>query len=105
MHAIGKSAQIVKGMQNYNLDILKIRECRWTESGKLKLTSAGESVIYCGREDGVHRSGVARMMSKHAEASLMEWQPINDQIIMARFYSKYIKLTIIHTYAPTLCRR
>ena len=47
-------------------------------------------------------TGVGIMMSKHAEASLMEWQPINDQIIMARFHSKYIKLTIIHTYAPTL---
>ena len=42
------------------------------------------------------------MMSKLAEASLMEWQPINDRIIMARFYSKYIKLTVIHTYSPTL---
>ena len=87
-------------MQSYNLDILGISECRWTESGKLKLTS-GESVIYSGREDGMHRSGVAIMMSKHEEASLMEWQPIN-RVIMARFYSKYIKLTIIHTYAPTL---
>ena len=38
MHAIGKSAQIAKEMQNYNLDILGISECRWTESGKLKLT-------------------------------------------------------------------
>ena len=50
----------------------------------------------------MHQNGVAIMMSKHVEASLMEWQPINDGIIMARFYSKYIKLTVIHTYAPTL---
>ena len=68
MYAIGKSAQIAKEMQNYNLDISGTSECRWTESGKLKLTS-GESVIYSGREDGMHRSGVAIMMSKHAEAS------------------------------------
>ena len=101
MFAIGKSAQIAKEMQSYNLDILGISECRWAESGKLKLTS-GESVIYSVGEDGMHRSGVAIMMSKHAEASLMEWQPISDRIIMVRFYSKYIKLTIIHTYVPTL---
>ena len=68
MHMIGKSAQIAKEMQNFNLDILGISKCRWTESGKLKLAS-GESVIYSGREDGMHRSGVAIMMSKHAEAS------------------------------------
>ena len=79
MYVIGKSAQIAKEMQSY---ILEISECRWIESGKLKLTS-GESVIYSGREDGMLQSGVAIMMSKHAEASLMEWQPISDRIIMA----------------------
>ena len=42
------------------------------------------------------------MMSEHAEASLMEWEAINDRIIMARFYSKYIKVTVIHTSAPRL---
>ena len=82
MHMIGKSAQIAKEMQNFNLDILGISKCRWTESGKLKLAS-GESVIYSGLEDEMHRSGVAIMMSKHAEALLMEWQPINDRTIMA----------------------
>ncbi len=70
MYAIGKSAQIVKEMQNYNLDILWISECRWTELGKLKLTS-GKSVIYSGREDGMHWNGVAIMMSKNTEALLM----------------------------------
>jgi len=63
LYAIGKSAQISKEMQNYNLDILGISECRWTELGKLKLTS-GESVIYSEQEDGSHRCGVAIMMSK-----------------------------------------
>ena len=60
MHVIAKSAQMAKEMQNYNLDVLAIIECRWTESGKLKITS-GEPVIYSGREDGMHRSGVAIM--------------------------------------------
>ena len=50
----------------------------------------------------MHRNGVAIMMSELAEASLMEWEAINDRIIMARFYSKYIKVTVIHTYAPRL---
>ena len=40
-------------------------------------------------------------MSKHAAQSLMEWTPISERVIQARFYSKYIKLTIIHVYAPT----
>ena len=31
----------------------------------------------------------------------MEWTPISERIIQARYYSKYIKLTVIHVYAPT----
>ena len=31
----------------------------------------------------------------------MEWEPINERLIKARFNSKYCKLTIIQCYAPT----
>ena len=31
----------------------------------------------------------------------MEWTPLSERMIQARFYSRYIKLTIIHIYAPT----
>ena len=31
----------------------------------------------------------------------MEWTLISKRVIQARFYSRYIKLTIIHIYAPT----
>ena len=41
------------------------------------------------------------MMSKFAEAALMEWRPTKDRIITARYHSKFIKLTIIHVYVPT----
>ena len=58
--------------------------------------------FFSGREDGIHRSGVAIIMSKFAEAALMEWRPINDRIITARYHSKFIKLTIIRVYAPIL---
>ena len=60
----------------------------------MKLTS-GETIIYSGREDGSHRSEVAMMMSKRAESALIEWVPVNERIIKARFHSKYIKLTVI----------
>ena len=40
-------------------------------------------------------------MSKHAAISLMEWTSISESVVQARFYSRYIELTIIHIYAPT----
>ncbi len=64
--------------------------------------NTGETVIISGREDGIHREGVAIMMSKLAESALMEWRPVNERIITARYYSKFIKLTIMHIYAPTM---
>ena len=31
----------------------------------------------------------------------IEWKPISDRIIYARFFSRYVKLSIIQVYAPT----
>ena len=39
-------------------------------------------------------------MTKTAEQALMEWKAISDRIIYARFFSKYVKLSIIKIYAP-----
>ena len=35
MYSTSKTAQIVKEMGNYQLDILGMSECRWTGSGKM----------------------------------------------------------------------
>ena len=40
-------------------------------------------------------------MNKQSTSTLMEWEPIKEGIIKARFNSKYCKLTIIQCYAPT----
>jgi len=32
---------------------------------------------------------------------MMKWNPNTDRIISARFYSKYVKMTVIHIYSPT----
>ena len=45
--------------------------------------------------------GVALIMNKQSASTLMEWEPINERLIKARFTSKYCKLTIIQCYAPT----
>ena len=63
--------------------------------------SSGETVVYSGRDDDQHIQGVAIMMTKAATKALIDWSPINERIIKARFYSKFVKLTMIHVYAPT----
>ena len=60
-----------------------------------------ECNFFSGREDNIHRHGVAIMMTKKAEQALMEWKPISDTITYARFFSRYVKLSIRQVYAPT----
>ena len=40
-------------------------------------------------------------MTKEVTKALIDWSPINERIIKARFYSKFVKLTMIHMYAST----
>ena len=60
-------------------------------------------MLYSGppNEEDDHHNGVGLLLSKKAKASLMEWEPVSDRIIVARFMSKIQKLTIIQCYAPT----
>jgi len=98
MFQTGKSAQIAKEMDQYGLGILGISECRWNGAGKQKLAT-GHTIIYSGDEER-HERGVAIMMNAQAEKALMEWTPVNERIITARFYSRFRRLTVIQVYAP-----
>ena len=57
-------------------------------------------IIYSGK-DQEHQNGVAVMMSKEASKALIEWYPVNDQLMYARFDSKHIKPSVIQCYSPT----
>jgi len=88
-------------MTNYKLDIMGLSETRWKESGEIK-TRNGNFLIFSGvGEDIEHRSGMGILMNKEAQRSLMEWSPISEWIILARFKTKISNLTIIQYYAPT----
>lgn len=77
-----------------------ISESRRCGSGKFIL-STGETIVYSGRDDEVHQYGVAIMLNKDAAKTMINWAPIDERIIRARFHSRYVKLTLIHVYAPT----
>ncbi|KAL9958490.1 hypothetical protein ACROYT_G035510 [Oculina patagonica] len=60
-----------------------------------------DQFLYSGREDDIHQSLVAIVMDRYASRCLESWSPVSDRIIVARFYSKYIKTSIVQVYAPT----
>ena len=87
-------------MEEYNIDLLGVSEAKWTGAGKRKLAS-GHTIFFSGRSDNQHNGGVAIIVNKKHEKSLLEWKPVSDRLIMARFNSKYTKLTLLSCYAPT----
>ncbi|XP_068713171.1 craniofacial development protein 2-like [Montipora foliosa] len=96
LYAQRKTAQAAKAMSEATLQI----KSRWCGSGKFILCT-GETIAYSGRDDEVYQHGVAIMLDKDAAKVLINWKPIDERIIRARFHSMYVKLTLIHAYAPT----
>ena len=96
-----RSAQVVRLMRDYRLDILGISECRWTGSGKIKIGD-GVEILYSGMpEGGPHVHGVALMLSQNTAKSLLEFKPINERLITARLQGKHGSITVVQCYAPT----
>ena len=94
MYETGKLAQVTTEMRWYNLHVMGVSESRWTGTGRLKAVS-GETVLYSGRNDELHREGVAIILKKGADRSLLEWKPINSRLIKARLKGKQNNLTLI----------
>ncbi|XP_068684131.1 uncharacterized protein [Montipora foliosa] len=93
-------------MKRKVINIMRISETHCTGQGKVQLAE-GDTIIYFGKDDDNHRQGVGILMSKSAVGTLMEWTPISERIIQARYYSNYLKLTVIHACIRTngRCRR
>jgi len=100
MYRIGKTAVVAREMRKYDIYILGISECRWAGFGRMRVQT-GKTLLYSGRVNDAHLSGVAMLMSRKAASCLISWSPVNDRIIMARFNSCHIRTTIVQVYAPT----
>ena len=86
-------------MEAYKINILSVSEVHWTDSGKI--VSENKTILFSGRQDGVHRDGVALITDKFANSALEEWTPINERLMTARFITSHAKVSIVPCYAPT----
>lgn len=89
-------------MNQYHLTLLGLCEVIWNSFGEQKLQT-GETLIYSGKDnvDDHHEAGVALLLSKGAARSLMEWEPVSDRIMTARFESRFQKVSVVICHAPT----
>ena len=54
-----------------------------------------------GRDDNIHRQGVALLLVDCATDNLINYECINERILRARFKNRLVRLTVIVCYAPT----
>jgi hypothetical protein len=51
--------------------------------------------------DDKHGNGVGLLLNKSGKKSLIEWHPVSERLMMARFKAKIRNVAIIHCYAST----
>jgi len=78
-----------------NLDILGIRELKWTGMGECN--SDDHYIYYCG-EKSLRRNGVAIMVNKRVQNAV---HLKNNRMISVCFQGKPFNIMVIQAYAPT----
>ncbi|XP_048770307.2 craniofacial development protein 2-like [Ostrea edulis] len=102
LYQSGKCVQVAKEMDRYNIEILGLSEVRLNTSG-ITTISTGHTIVYSGNLNinDPHEKGVGFLLNKTSKKALLEWNPVSQRIITARFDTKFQKTTIIQVYAPT----
>ena len=94
----GKLEVVKQEMTRVNVDILGIRELKWTGMGEFN--SDDHYIYYCGQES-LRRNGVAIMVNKRVRNAVLGCNLKNDRMMSVRFQSKPFNITVIQVYAPT----
>ena len=81
-----------------NIDILGIRELKWTGMGEFNLDD--HYIYYCGQES-LRRNGVAIMVNKRVQNSVLRCSIKNNRMISVCFQGKPFNITVIQVYDPT----
>src|SRR5574340_587473 len=94
----GKLEVVKQEMARVNVDILGIRELKWT--AMVEFNSDDHYIYYCGQES-LRRNGVAIMVNKRVCKAVFGCNLKNDRMISVRFQGKPFNITVIQVYAPT----
>ncbi|KAF7243677.1 Origin recognition complex subunit 2 [Varanus komodoensis] len=94
----GKLDVVKQEMTRLNIDILGIRELKWTGMGEFN--SDDQQVYYCGQES-LRRNGVAFIVNKRVEKAVMGYNLQNDRMISVRIQDKPFNITVVQVRAST----
>ena len=94
----GKLEVIKQEMARINIDILEINELKWTRMGEFN--SDDHSIYFCGQES-LRKNGVALIVNKRVQNSVLGCNFRNNRMILVHFQGKQFNITVIQVYAPT----
>ena len=93
----GKLDVIKQEMARVNVDILGIRELKWTGMGEFN--SDDHYIYYCGQES-LRRNGVTIMVNNRVQNAVLGCNLKNDRMISSSPRRPF-NITVIQVYAPT----
>ena len=85
-------------MARVNIDILGIRELKWTGMGE---SNSDDYYIYYCEQESLRRNGVAIMVNKRVQNAVLGCSFKNDKMISVHFQGKPFNIMVIEVYAPT----
>ena len=92
----GKLKVVKQETARVNVNILGIRELKWTGMGEFN--SDDHYIYYCGQES-LRRNGVAIMVNKRVQNAVLGCNLKNDRMISVRFQGKPFNITVIQAFA------
>ena len=94
----GKLEVVKQELARVNIDILGIRELRWTGMGEFN--SDDHYIYYCGQES-LRQNGVTIMVNRRVQNSVLGCNLKNDRMTSVHFQGKSFNATVVQVYAPT----
>ena len=86
-------------MERVNIDILGIRELKWTGMGEFN--SDDHYIYYCGQES-LRRNGVALIVNIRVQNAVFGCNLKNDRMISVHFQGKPFNTPVSQVYTPTI---
>ena len=94
----GKLEVIKQEMARVNVDILGIRELKWTGMGEFN--SDDHYIYYCGQES-LRRNGVAIIVNRRVQNAVLGCNLKHGRMMSVHFQGKPFNITVIKIYATT----
>ena len=94
----GKLEVVKQETARVNVDILGIRELKWTGMGEF---NSDDHYIYYYRQESLRRNGVPNMVHKRVRNAVLGCDLKNDRTVSVCFQGKPFNITVIQAYAPT----